>query len=200
MKAIVNVNEEWGIGASGKLLCTIKEDMENFRRITTGNIVIYGLNTLKSLPNMEPLKNRINVVIARSSRDIPDVSIDAVSIYSYISNAESDLFKNGDCFIFGNNHTVLLAVPDIATALLILDSLSCNGEIYICGGEKTYKEFLLYCDECLVTRNDCKEKADAFFPNLDESDEWVLVEYPEKLKTSDDGITYGFFKYKRNME
>lgn len=63
MKAIVAVDKEWGIGKNNDLLFSLKQDMDYFRKKTTGKIVVMGSNTLKSFPGGRPLKNRTNVVL-----------------------------------------------------------------------------------------------------------------------------------------
>lgn len=63
MKAIVHVDREWGIGKDNKLMFSIPADMKFFRDTTTGNVVVMGSNTLKSLPNGNPLKRRVNIVL-----------------------------------------------------------------------------------------------------------------------------------------
>lgn len=64
MKAIVNVDGNWGIGAGNDLLYHLPEDMKFFREKTTGNVTVMGLATFLSLPGQKPLKDRINVVLA----------------------------------------------------------------------------------------------------------------------------------------
>jgi dihydrofolate reductase/thymidylate synthase len=70
---------EYGIGIKNKLPWSIKEDLINFKNITTlvpndknikyFNVVVMGRKTWESLPlNFKPLPNRINVVI--SNQDI----------------------------------------------------------------------------------------------------------------------------------
>ena len=66
MNIIAAVDENWGIGHSGKLLASIPEDMKFFSRMTTGKIVVMGHATLKSLPNSAPLKNRTNIVLSKN--------------------------------------------------------------------------------------------------------------------------------------
>lgn len=63
MKAIVAVDEKWGIGKNNGLLFSIKEDMRYFREKTTGKVVVMGSNTLRSFPEGKPLKNRVNIVL-----------------------------------------------------------------------------------------------------------------------------------------
>ena len=63
MKAIVAVDEKWGIGKNNGLLFDIPEDMAFFRRTTLDKVIVMGSNTLKSFPNGNPLKRRVNIVL-----------------------------------------------------------------------------------------------------------------------------------------
>ena len=63
MKAILHADREWGIGKGNSLMFSIPADMRFFKETTTGNIVVMGSNTLKSLPGGKPLKDRINIVL-----------------------------------------------------------------------------------------------------------------------------------------
>ncbi len=47
-------------------------------------------------------------------------------------------------------------------------------EIFIIGGATVYEQFLPYCDTAYVTKFEREFESDAFFKNLDESDEWEL--------------------------
>ena len=63
MKAIVAVDQKWGIGKKNGLLFELPLDMAFFRKTTLNKVVVMGSNTLKSFPNGNPLKNRINIVL-----------------------------------------------------------------------------------------------------------------------------------------
>ena len=63
MNLIVAVDEAWGIGKDGDLLCRISADMKRFRAMTSGNILILGRKTLESFPNKKPLPNREHIVL-----------------------------------------------------------------------------------------------------------------------------------------
>ena len=63
MNMIVAVDKNWSIGNKGKLLISIPEDMQLFRKETTNKVVVMGRKTLESFSNGLPLKNRINIVI-----------------------------------------------------------------------------------------------------------------------------------------
>ena len=68
MKAIVAVDQNWGIGYKGKLLERIPEDMKFFKQTTIGKVVIMGRETFASLPGGEPLKDRINIVLCEDKQ------------------------------------------------------------------------------------------------------------------------------------
>ncbi|RKI39137.1 dihydrofolate reductase [bacterium D16-51] len=67
--------------------------------------------------------------------------------------------------------------------------------IYIIGGGKVYQEFLPYCNRVYVTKVDYQYEADTFFPNLDESDEWVMTHDSEEQTYYD--LEYYFTIYQR---
>lgn len=66
MNAILCVDNKWGIGKNNGLLFSLPSDMKFFRTTTKNKIVVMGANTLKSFPNEQPLKNRINIVMSTS--------------------------------------------------------------------------------------------------------------------------------------
>jgi dihydrofolate reductase len=67
MKAIVAVDQNWGIGCKGKLLVSIPADMKFFRSTTLGKVVVMGRKTLESFPNGAPLKDRVNIVLTKNT-------------------------------------------------------------------------------------------------------------------------------------
>ena len=64
MNLIASVDNNWGIGYKGRLLCRIPEDMRWFKEHTTGKVVVMGRATLESLPGSRPLAERVNIVIS----------------------------------------------------------------------------------------------------------------------------------------
>ena len=63
-KGIVAVDDRNGIGRDGGLPWYHKEDLAQFRRKTTGGIVVMGGRTFRSIGR--PLPNRANVVLSRT--------------------------------------------------------------------------------------------------------------------------------------
>jgi dihydrofolate reductase len=68
--AVANGN---AIGKDNRLLCCIAEDMERFKRLTTGHAVIMGRKTFASLPN--PLPERTNIVMSRTMKSVKNVMV-----------------------------------------------------------------------------------------------------------------------------
>ena len=48
-------------------------------------------------------------------------------------------------------------------------------DVYVIGGDSIYAQMLPYCDTAHVTKIDFGYEADAWFPNLDENEEWKIV-------------------------
>ena len=153
MKAIVAVDQKWGIGKDGKLLVRLPGDMKNFRSLTTGNVVVMGRKTLESMPGGLPLPNRETWVLTRNE--------------SY----------EAPCQVF---HT-LQALLDVART--DEDEYGEGGfTVYVCGGANVYRQLLPYCDEAIVTKIDAVFPADSFFPDLDMNPSWELVNESEPLE------------------
>ena len=68
-------------------------------------------------------------------------------------------------------------------------------EIYIIGGESVYRTMLPYCQVAHVTKIDHVYEADAYFPNLDESEEWEITADSDEQTYCD--IAYSFIRYER---
>lgn len=63
---IVAIDENNAIGRNNNLLCHLPNDLQYFKRITSGHTVIMGRKTYLSLPK-GALPNRRNIVITRNS-------------------------------------------------------------------------------------------------------------------------------------
>lgn len=76
MKAIVNVDNNWGIGIGDKLLNHIPADMKFFKDTTTGNVVVMGRATFMTFPGSKALPNRVNIVLTKDGDwTAPDVIV-----------------------------------------------------------------------------------------------------------------------------
>lgn len=75
-------------------------------------------------------------------------------------------------------------------------------DVIVIGGASVYDQLLRYCDTAYITKFKKTFKADTFFPNLDESEDWILVSESEPMLTdpetdSEKDMEYTFCEYKR---
>ena len=98
MKAIVVVDQNWGIGKKNDLLFSLPADMKPFRETTKGKVVVMGSNTLLSFPNAKPLPNRTNIVLwpGGERRDDCIVLGSLADVFAEISKYSPD-----DVFVVG---------------------------------------------------------------------------------------------------
>ena len=111
MELIVAVDENWGIGNKGELLCRVKNDLRNFRELTTGKTVILGSKTLATFPGGKPLKNRRNIIMSRDAARV----IDGAEIASSVPDALR-LVGNDEAVVIGGASTYKLFLPYCDTA------------------------------------------------------------------------------------
>ena len=164
---IFAVYNNWEIGKNNKLLYNVPIDMKFFKEATTKQIVVYGYNTLLSFPKQQPLPNRINIVLTSKKLDI-------------------------------ENLIVANSIQDLEKTLQFLRENHKYKDVFICGGESVYKQLLPMCDEALVTKIDAKtDGADAFFPNLDNDENWELAQDYLTAQDLTSGLTVNFCTYKR---
>lgn len=73
-------------------------------------------------------------------------------------------------------------------------------KIYIIGGGKVYQEFLPYCSRVYVTKVEYQYEADTFFPNLDQSDEWVMTHDSEEQTYYDLEYFFTIYQHKKGAK
>ena len=114
IKAIVHADKEWGIGKGNDMMFSLPKDMKFFRETTSGHTVVMGGNTLRSFPNQKPLKNRINIVLARGQ-----VRDDCVIVRSYdeLKN-ELKKRKNEEIYVIGGGEVYKELLPYCDEALV----------------------------------------------------------------------------------
>ena len=72
MNLIASATLDWGLGYKNELLFRVSADMVQFRKKTTGNVVVMGRNTFLSLPHQKPLPNRVNIVLSTDRTFSPE--------------------------------------------------------------------------------------------------------------------------------
>ena len=70
-----------------------------------------------------------------------------------------------------------------------------SDDVFVIGGESIYKQLIDECDTAYITKIDYAYEADAYFPNLDEKENWeVSVEGEEETYYD---LEYYFMTYTR---
>lgn len=134
---VVATGPEGEIGYQNKLLWHLPEDLKNFKKITTGKIIVMGRKTYESIG--KPLPNRTNVVISRDENFAPAGVIvvhDPMMVFDLALETEEEL------------------------------NLS-DMELMVIGGGEIYKYFFPYTQKIYQTKVAYKGPADAFFPKID---------------------------------
>lgn len=68
-------------------------------------------------------------------------------------------------------------------------------DIFIIGGQKIYEQLVDECDLAHITKIEYEYDADAYFPNLDEKEEWVITGDSEEQTYFD--LEYFFYRYEK---
>lgn len=169
---IAAVNKLNGIGIKGVMPWYIAEDMDHFKRITTGdpdqllnggiNAVIMGRKTWESIPEKHrPLVDRINIVLT----------------------------SHPDILQHQNRAPNVRAFDNIYEALAWLDDNPLVRDKWVIGGSQLYEDLIQrnWCSELHLTRIDNDATCDAFFPNIPD---YYEEKSTEKLSDRAQVITY----------
>ena len=164
-KIIACFNKNRVLGRDGHLIWRIGNDLANFKRQTLNNVVIMGRKTYESLPNNEPLKDRINVIVTANEGFGIDPKFDNVYI-----------------------------VHSIQDAIELCEAFFEDKEVFVIGGESIYRQFLErdIVDEMRLTIVNDEEDGDAFFPQYYE-EEWYIYYKSMAQVSSWEGVDKSFY-------
>ena len=100
MKAIVLVDEHWGIGNDGDQIIYIPGDLKYFRKTTMGHPVILGRKTLATFPGGRPLKGRRNLILSRDPAFAPEGAEVFRDLETLLAAAPEDSFVIGGASVY----------------------------------------------------------------------------------------------------
>lgn len=163
---IACINQKRAIGKNGKLLYHIGNDISNFARMTKNNgVVIMGRKTFESLPNGEPLKDRINIILT--------------------SNEEYGINQDFD------NVYIVHSIKDTVE---LCEAFFSDKELFVIGGEELYRQFMDndLVDEMRLTIVKDDEEGDVNFPDFNE-DEWYTYYKSMAQVSSWQGVDKSFY-------
>ena len=127
IRAIVAVDEKWGIGRNNDLLFHIPEDMKFFRATTLNKTVVMGSNTLKSFPGGNPLPKRVNIVLYPGGEKRDDcIIVDSLEeLKAELKNRE-----NEEIYIIGGAMFYRTMLPYCDEALVTKVEADGNAEVF----------------------------------------------------------------------
>ena len=107
---IAGIANNRAIGFENKLLWHLKEDLQNFKRLTMGHHILMGRKTFESIGR--PLPGRTNLVLSRSNEKVHPGCTQVGSIQQAIEIAQSQ--GESELFIIGGEqvYTQCLAIAD----------------------------------------------------------------------------------------
>ena len=97
---IVAVAENLAIGKGGKLPWHYPADLKHFKQTTTGNAIVMGSNTWRSIG--KPLSNRLNIVLSRRAQ--LDSNDNLLFLRNVSEAADLSKFLSGDLYVIGGAH------------------------------------------------------------------------------------------------
>lgn len=106
---IVAIAKNFAIGKDGKLPWHHSEDLKFFKETTTGNAIVMGSNTFRSIG--KPLPDRLNIVLSRSSSVDPSPDIMRLSEKEEVLDLAQYLTR--DVYIIGGAQVFKSFADDI---------------------------------------------------------------------------------------
>ena len=100
---IIAISKNYAIGKDGKLPWHYSADLKFFKEVTTGNAVVMGANTWRSIG--KPLPNRLNIILSRSGKI--EATPDVMKLKSKEEVVDFVKDVNRDIFIIGGAKTYM---------------------------------------------------------------------------------------------
>lgn len=103
LNLIFFVDKNWNIGVKGDMLYKTQKDLDHFKEITYGQVLVMGRKTLEALPGKNGLEGRTNIVLTRNK----DYKAENIIFVESIDALEKELEKhNEEIFLIGGGNLV----------------------------------------------------------------------------------------------
>lgn len=126
--AVVAVDEAWCIGKGGEIPWRLSEDLKQFKRLTTGHVIIMGRKTHDSIARALP--GRRNIVLSRQPDYAPAQGCE-------LAHGLDDLLELLDgelrhCFVIGGSAIYEMLMPWTTRCVLtVVDVTIQGGDAYL---------------------------------------------------------------------
>lgn len=88
------------------------------------------------------------------------------------------------------------SIDELGAYLREIDPVN-EDKVFVIGGGSIYMQLLPYCSRAYITYMDHAFEADTFFPDLDRSEEWILVSESEEQVYEDIKYTFRVYEKKK---
>ena len=120
---IAAVGKNWVIGKNGKMLWNIPEDLQNFRKLTMGNVIVMGRKTYQSIG--KKLDGRENVILTRNLHYKPSDCIIAHSLNEVLT------MYSGKCiYVIGGAEVFRQFLPIVNFLYITYIDYNFEGDTY----------------------------------------------------------------------
>jgi len=124
LTAIACIGKNYELGANNDLIWRFREDLQTFKKITSGHTIVMGRKTFESLPGLLP--NRRHLVITRGA------GIDNIETFKSISEfIEFAKNHDGEVFVIGGGEIYTQLMPYCKKMILThVDAVDLSAEIF----------------------------------------------------------------------
>ena len=124
--ALAIMNDKWVISKNHENIFRVHDDREYFNRMTMGKIVVYGINTLQTLPNAKPLANRTNIILThdRDVRISGAITVGSIKELEYVLKG----YSTDDVYLIGGEKTFAELIDECKTAILTVVNDDTDGD------------------------------------------------------------------------
>lgn len=181
IKMIVAHDNLYGIGYKNELLFHIKKDLQRFKKLTEGHIVLMGRKTYESLP-VDILPHRINVVLTSDKNYKPrNSNVIVVHSIEQVLNQYKSGTQDKDIFIIGGSklYNEFIKYADVVYITSIHAYKKADKYLYIY--DDLDKDFTPYKTETHVT----EDNKNIMYQFIDYVRDSELFNYHEKVKEND---------------
>ena len=150
VSAILAVDENFGLAKNNKIPWKNPKDMLFFTSKTIHNVVVMGSNTLLSLPNSQPLKNRINIVLTNNPEKYSKLYINLLVCNSLqVIEIMKHCYKDKTIFVIGGNQIYNLLLPYCSTIWLTKIKFNYECDLIFNYDISKYESMLVEEDDAL---------------------------------------------------
>lgn len=121
---IVAMDKNRVIGKENQLPWHLPADLQFFKRVTSGHVIVMGRKTYESIG--KPLPNRTNVIITRQA----DFQAEGCLVFHDVDSLMAHFSKEEELFVIGGAEIFSLFMPNVDRMYITLINHEFEGDTY----------------------------------------------------------------------